>query len=162
MCFTRKLALISRVAYRRFTGVHTAQGKKDRRTLDGTEGEIGLWCGYNKGPARPIQELQRLPRSKRAGPAYAHVQPIKGWRLAWKGEKCHSWAELLPKGLRVEACLAAGGIDASFLGGSWAEHHSTHPSYCVLCKCYWTRFFRQANHWSKSLLSDITDNLWWQ
>ena len=114
---------------------------------------------------RPRQTHTRaaaLARSKRAGPAYAHVQPIKGWRLPWKGEKCHSQAELFPKGLRVEACLAAGGIDASFLGGSWAEHHSTHPSYCVLCKCYWTRFFRQANHWSKSLLSDITDNLWWQ
>ena len=118
MCFTRKLALASRVAYRRLTGVHTAQGKEADRTLVGAEGETGLWCGYNKGPAGPVQEPAGLAWSKRAGPAYAHIQPIKGWRLPWKGEKRHFWAELLPTGLRVEACLAAGGIDASFLGSS--------------------------------------------
>ena len=60
MCFTRKLALASRVAYRRLTGVHTAQGKEADRTLVGAEGETGLWCGYNKGPAGPVQELQGL------------------------------------------------------------------------------------------------------
>lgn len=69
-------------------------------------------------PHRTHTRAAALAWSKRAGPAYAHVQPIKGWRLPWKGEKRHSRAELLPKGLRVEACLAAGGIDASFLGGS--------------------------------------------
>lgn len=161
MCFTRKLALTSRVAYRRFNGVHTAQGKEDRRTLDGTEGEVGLWCGYNKGPTGPIQELQRLPGARGLGLHMLTFNPSRVGGCPGRERSVILGLSCSLRGWELRLVWQLG-IDASFLGGSWAEHHSTHPSYCVLCKCYWTWFFRQANHWSKSLLSDITDNLWWQ
>lgn len=78
-----------------------------------------LGCGVvtTKTPL-DLYESCRACLGQGAGPAYAYMQPVKGWRLPWKGEKRHSWAEPLPNGLRVEDCLAAGGIDASFQGGS--------------------------------------------
>lgn len=76
-----------------------------------------MWCGYNKGPTGPIQEPQGLLGASGGACICSHATN-QGWRLPWKGEKRHSWAEPLPKGLRVEDCLAAEGIDASFQGGS--------------------------------------------
>lgn len=91
---------------------------------EGGQQDTGWGRGRNWGvlwltPETPLDLYKscRACLGQVAGPAYAHTQPVKGWSLPWKGEMCHSWAEPLPKGLRVEDCLAAGGIDRCFLPG---------------------------------------------